>query len=109
MIGHEPLFAMRRRGEVPVVVWVTDGPDPLAKDWHDNPNLFDGCYHAHIQVEEGDTPELLDFRCVVGLSVGLYCLRGPGRANRLHHALIEAKAKSVVTTTPTDMWTYFGA
>lgn len=98
MIGHEPLQAMRRSGRVPRCVWITDGPDIRARDWHAEPNCCDLEKHAVISLAESDIPEALDFRCLIGLEVHISAERGAGRAMRLHNAAVEAEAALVATT-----------
>lgn len=98
MNGHEPLQAMRRDRRVPRCVWITDGEDIRARDWHEEVNCVDQQRHAVICLAESDIPEALDFRCVVGLDVHLSAERGEARARRLHAALIEAQARRVITT-----------
>lgn len=98
MTGHEALQAMRRARRVPRCVWITDGEDVRARDWHEEVNLFDLQRHAVIAVAAADIPEALDFRCLVGLEVHLAAERGQARAQRLHAALIEAGASKVITT-----------
>lgn len=60
MNGHRELIAMRRSGFRPECVWVADYPCPTdwAK-WGDHPQV---CV-------DGDTPELEDFRFLVGITV----------------------------------------
>jgi hypothetical protein len=98
MNGHEPLQAMRRARRVPRCVWITDGEDVRARDWHEEVNCSDLQRHAVIAIAAGDIPEALDFRCVVGLEVHLSAERGLARARRLHEALIEAGARRILTT-----------
>lgn len=102
MTGHEPLLAMRRAGRVPRCVWITDGDDVRARDWHNIPNAFDQYSHAAIALYAGDIPEALDFRCCIGLDVHIAGERGDVRAKRLHAALIDAGARRVVTSTYAD-------
>ena len=98
MTGHEALQAMRRARRVPRCVWVTDGEDVRARDWHEEVNYSDLQRHAVIAIAADDIPEALDFRCVVGLQVHLSAERGQARAKRLHEALVEAGALQVITT-----------
>jgi hypothetical protein len=100
--GHDPLRAMRRARVVPRCVWVTDGDEPFARDWHEQINCTDQQRHAVIGVAAGDIPEALDFRCVVGLEVHLSAERGEARGRRLHAALIEAGARKVITSIHAD-------
>lgn len=100
MTGHEALRAMRYDKHAPRCVWITDGDDIRAKDWHHEVNHVDQQRHAVISLAAGDIPEALDFRCLVGLEVHIAGDRGEARANRLHNAAIEAKAKRVITSIP---------
>jgi hypothetical protein len=100
MTGHEELRNMRRRKLVPRAVWITDGEDVMARDWHEEPNLCDQQKHACISLAETDVPEALDFRCLIGLEVHVSGDRSAARARRIHNALIEAEAKRVITTIP---------
>lgn len=98
MNGHEPLQAMRRARRVPRCVWITDGEDIRARDWHEEVNCADQQRHAVIAIGSSDIPEALDFRCLVGLEVHLSAERGQARAKRLHNALIDAGARRILTT-----------
>lgn len=99
MTGADALRAMRRSvGQVPIAVWITDGDEPRAQDWHEERNCIDGHYHAAIGLTTNDIPETLDLRCVVGLEVHLSAERGEPRARRLHDVLVEAGAKRVITS-----------
>jgi hypothetical protein len=54
MTGHQELFAIRRAGHKPEFVWVSD---------------FENCYLDGFTVRvAGDTPELEDFRFLVGVT-----------------------------------------
>lgn len=98
MTGYEPLRAMRVNKRVPRAVWITDGNDARARDWHEEINQEDQQRHAVISLAAGDIPEALDFRCCVGLEVHIAGERTAARAKRLHAALIDAGARTVVTS-----------
>lgn len=100
MIGHEALIAMRRAGRVPRAVWILDGEDVRARDWHEEVNCCDRMHHACISVGASDIPEALDLRCVIGLEVHLCGDRGEARLRRLHAALVDAGAARVITAIP---------
>lgn len=100
MTGHEALRAMRRKHLVPRAVWITDGEDMMARDWHLEPNVCDQQKHACISLAETDIPEALDFRSVVGLEVHVSGDRSAARARRIHQALIDAEARRVITSIP---------
>lgn len=103
MTGHQPLIAMRHDRRVPACVWLTDGPDPSAGDWHMYLNCFDCRMHATISIAATDIPEALDLRCVVGLPVHVSGIRGESRVRRLHDAAVVAKARLVVTVLPNSI------
>lgn len=98
MNGHEALRAMRYAKRAPRCVWITDGEDIRAKDWDDEVNHADQQRHAVIELNAGDIPEAMDFRCLVGLEVHIAGERGEARATRLHNAVIAANAKRVITS-----------
>ena len=62
MRGHERLIEMRRAGKTPRYVFVNDYP--CQTDW------FETGDHATI-CTDGDSVELLDLRCLVGLTVSV--------------------------------------
>lgn len=98
MNGHQALLDMRRARKTPRCVWITDGDDIRARDWHEEVNHADQQRHAVISLAAEDIPEALDFRCCVGLEVHIAAERGEARARRLHAALIDAEAKRVITS-----------
>jgi len=98
MNGHEALRAMRHNHRTPRCVWITDGDDTRAKDWHEEPNHVDQQRHAVITLAAGDIPEAMDLRCCVGLEVHVAGDRGESRARRIHNALVDAGAKRVITS-----------
>lgn len=59
MNGHRELLALRRAGLKPNFVWIADHPCPT--DWAKHID------HPQICVD-GDTPELEDFRFLVGVT-----------------------------------------
>lgn len=98
MNGHEPLLTLRRGGGAPRAVWVADGEAPRCADWHREPNSFDGKHDAVVRIDVTDIPEVLDLRWAIGMEVHLSAERGDSRARRLHQALVDAKARRVVTS-----------
>lgn len=98
MNGHEPLLTLRRGGGAPRAVWVADGESPRARDWHRERNCCDGEWHAVVRIDATDIPEVLDLRWAIGMEVHLSAERGESRARRLHQALIDAKARRVITS-----------
>lgn len=110
MTGHEALLQMRRAGHKPASVWIADGDAPIframAADWHKEPNVKAGKLFAHIHIAENDTPEYLDFRCVIGLSVHIESFREEKRARRLFKAVTEALPLQVLASFEKQLWVY---
>ena len=98
MNGHQQLLVMRRAGGYPHAIWVTDGDDRRAVDWHREPNIADGKYHAVVRIDAQDIPEVLDLRWAIGLEVHVCAERGASRGRRLHQALVDAQARRVITS-----------
>lgn len=98
MNGQRPLLTMRRAGNAPRAVWITDGDDIRARDWHLERNCVDGEFHACVQIDHADIPEALDLRFAIGMECHLTCERGDERAKRLHQAVVEAGARIVATS-----------
>ncbi len=98
MTGEKPLLQLRRAGHKPRAVWVVDGEGFSARSWHEHPQSCTREWQPEIEIAEDDIPEALDLRVVIGMVVLAQCFRSPGRARRLHQALIAAGAKTVVTT-----------
>ena len=95
MRGHEQLLAMRRRGMVPAIVFISCDPDTLgeAGDWQARtPEM------AAVVIEPADQPEMLDLRFLVGLLVKVDGLDAE-RVERVTQACIEAKAARVIAST----------
>lgn len=98
MNGDRALWQMRRAQSWPESVWLVDGEALTAHDWHQQRNCLTGTYYAEIEIAAGDVPEALDLRCCVGLQCHVTALRGESRGWRLHQALIDAKARRVITS-----------
>ena len=98
MTGHQALLTMRRENRIPRCVWITDDDDVRALNWHEEVNHADQQRHAVIALAKSDVLEALDFRCCVGLEVHVAGMRGSARATRVHNALIDAKARRVITS-----------
>ena len=95
MRGHDQLIAMRRRGMVPAIVFVSCDPDRLgqAGDWSAHtPEM------AVVDIEPADRPETLDLRFLVGLLVKVDGLDA-GRVESVTQACIAAKAARVIAST----------
>lgn len=90
MHGHEPLIAMRKAGKRPGIVFLNDYPDPCEwAQWGDHATI---CVH-------GDTPERLDLRCLIGLTVSITGATVE-RAKRLMEACKSAGAVIVAAGAP---------
>jgi len=98
MTGDRELLTLRRKGFRPEGVWIVDGESRSARDWHLHPNSFTKTLQPEIEVAEQDIPEALDLRMCIGLVVHVRADRGRNRAQRLHNALIEARASRVITS-----------
>lgn len=86
MTGHQELIAMRRAGLKPAFAWVADFPCKTDwEKWGDQPQI---CVH-------GDTPELEDFRFLVGVTV-IVDGQEPSRVDRIAKACA-AHAKRVIS------------
>lgn len=92
MNGHRELIAMRRSGFKPAFVFVNDYPcDTNWAKWGDHPTV---CV-------SGDTPELEDYRFLVGTTVILAGFDAT-RIERFSKAC-EAHAKRVIATVSTQL------
>lgn len=90
MRGHQPIIAMRRAGYTPDVVWVSD---------------FDFVKPGDATVcVAGDTPELEDFRFLVGLTA-IVDGHDAKRVERIA-AACKRHAKRVIASVarPVDQW-----
>jgi len=83
VIGQQEIVAMRRTGLAPRFVWVSDFPDAT----------LDG----RTVIVAGDTPELEDFRFLVGLTA---IVEGadPERVKRIASACAEHAARVIAST-----------
>lgn len=98
MKGHEQLIALRMAGKRPSFVSIDAGDrgneNRLWATWQQL-----GLNSAHIVIEPGDRPGLLDLRCVVGL---LVIVQGYEQHQRLieqtHEACKKAGADRVISS-----------
>lgn len=90
MRGHEPILAMRRKGQRPAVVFLNDFP--CNTDW----TQFGD--HATVCVA-GDNPELADLRFLIRLDVSI-CSRDECRARGFMEAAKRAGAATVAASAP---------
>ncbi|UBB18345.1 hypothetical protein [Comamonas odontotermitis] len=86
------LLDLRRKRFKPACAYVFDDNSWLfrveADEWHSQPNRFDGSQlYAHIQIDEEDIPERIDFRPLTGLEVHLMGYRSDERTLRLYEAI----------------------
>lgn len=89
MTGQEPILAMRRAGHRPEFVWVSDFPTAT----------LDG-----LTVRVGDTPELEDFRFLVGVTA-IVEGQDPARVDRIAKAC-QPIAKRVIASVITPINEY---
>lgn len=92
MKGMAQLLELRRKGYKPACAYVFDDSSWLfqvhADEWHQQGNSFDrGQLYAHIQLDETDLPERIDFRPLTGLEVHLMGYRSDERTIRLYEAI----------------------
>ena len=92
MKGMAQLLELRRKGYKPACAYVFDDSSWLfrvqADEWHQQGNNFDhGQLYAHIQLDETDMPERIDFRPLTGLEVHLMGYRSEERTNRLYDCI----------------------
>ena len=96
MTGYSDLVDLRRGGVKPSLVRITDGVDPLAKDWHEQVAGVTQQYHAHVQVDQQETPEGLDLRALIGLVVMVDGQRGDERTRRIFNAVTAFKPRAAI-------------
>lgn len=82
MRGHESIVKLRREGMKPHAVFVYDLPDL---------RVFGG---TDLLIEEGDIPEALDLRFMVGLTVHVSVIDTP-KGRRISQACAEASKRCV--------------
>lgn len=94
MHGHEPLIALRLRGQRPTLVGVHIGPDRdwLASHWQEWEGLT-----PHLLIEPADSIASLDLRCLVGLMVDVSGdVSDAPRVRRVFDACVAAGASRVM-------------
>jgi len=96
MNGHQQIIAMRRDRRKPVAIWIVDGEEPAANQWHLEPNCMDGRMYASVQVDSLDIPETLDLRFLVGMLVHVVGLRDKRRTRRLYASVVDAKPRLAI-------------
>ena len=96
MKGHDKLVEHRKLGKPVAGVWICHGEDN-SKSWMqwDKYRGFD--LYPEVQISQTESPGLLDLRFAVGLVVHVSGCKNYQKAKRLHEALVEAKAKRVLT------------
>jgi hypothetical protein len=97
MRGHDLLIKLRLKGFRPALVELTvDRPMPAWywREWHTEvPHVP---VQARILIDQNDSPELLDLRFVVGMSVKVEG-DNPARVARAYDAALKAGAKRVIS------------
>lgn len=96
MRGHDALIELRKNGRQPRGVWVCHEFD-ATKGWSAWHKVAGHDQYPEVEILPTEVPELLDLRFVVGLIVHVSGMRDYAKAKRLHQALVDAKAKRVIT------------
>jgi len=96
MKGHDALIAMRKEGRQPRGVWICHAIDNT-RGWATWQKYAGFDRYPEIEILPTESPELLDLRFVVGLTVHVGGMKVYAKAKRLHKALVDAKAKRVIT------------
>ena len=96
MKGHDALIALRKRGFKPAGVWICHAQDP-SRGWASWSRYAGHDRYPEVEILPTEVPELLDLRFVVGLVAHVSGMKLYAKAKRLHEALVEAKAKRVIT------------
>lgn len=94
MRGHTDLIAMRRHGVVPRMVYVDTDPGHVR---HDHLMPFDPDF-VQVFVDPKEHANLLDLRCLVGLTVQVSGLDAT-RVAAITAACVDAKAGRVIGVT----------
>lgn len=110
MRGHQPLIDMRRQRILPSdSAWVLDMDSPvgdwLSRNWHGFAPSG-GPLQPHIAVGADDVIEVLDFRCLVGMTVHLQAGRGDDRAKRLFAAIRKVQPKVLACCRKSELWIF---
>ncbi len=98
MKGHDALIEMRKAGGKPAGVWINYAYDP-SRSWAFWPKYKGFDKYPEVEILPSEIPELLDLRFVIGLTVhaSVPVAGDFVRARRLHKAIVNAKAKRVIT------------
>jgi len=96
MKGHDALIALRKQGFKPAGVWVCHAKDH-SLGWASWQKFRGHDRYPEVEILPAEVPELLDLRFAMGLVVHVSGMKEYGKAKRLHKALVEAKAKRVIT------------
>lgn len=94
MRGHEPIIAMRQRGQKPALVYLDTMRDhsPM-QAWRDWPGTSPAI--PTVWVQDADAPARLDLRFLVDLTV-VVTSADPERVRQLERAAIDAGAFRVI-------------
>lgn len=94
MRGHVALIAMRMDRKRPQGVWIAHRRSPDAMKWD---KAADTLPYPEIEILPSENPANLDLRFVTGLIVHVSGCTNYKKAKILHKALLEAKARQVIT------------
>ena len=96
MNGHQELIRMRMAGGGMRSLWIYHGKDP-SKQWSNWHTTFQTLDYPDVEIQQHEDPNMLDLRYVIGLTVHVAGSRDYRKSVKLHNALLEAKAKQVIT------------
>lgn len=96
MKGHDALIALRKQGFKPAGVWICHAHDP-SRGWASWMRYAGHDRYPEVEILPTEVPELLDLRFAIGLVAHVSGMKEYAKAKRLHKALVEAKAKRVIT------------
>ena len=94
MRGHQALIDLRRDKKRPQGVWISHSASPDCMVWH---LAADTLPYPEIEILPTESPEALDLRFVVGLTVHVNGCGNYEKGKRLHDALVAAGAKRVIS------------
>jgi hypothetical protein len=96
MNGHQELIRMRMAGGGMRSLWIYHGKDP-SKQWSNWHTTFQTLDYPDVEIQQHEDPNMLDLRYVIGLTVHVAGSRNYKKSVKLHNALLQAKAKQVIT------------
>jgi len=101
MRDFDQIAQMRRKGWRPLHVTMTDQPTPAGEQWWAWAELLP---FPLVQLEQGDQPEMLDLRALVGLPVLVDFPGRPRFAQRVADACTRCGAQPLVLHQEAEAW-----